>query len=120
MHYICNIQVIHMSEPIYIKIPERIKEEADLYVKSGFFDNRSELIREALREYLEGLRKKNLEMSVELYRKGDISLGKAAELSGQGYEKMKEILSERQIPIRSGPESLSEAEEDLQVAGKIL
>jgi predicted HTH domain antitoxin len=101
-----------MSEAIYLKIPERIKEEADLLVEGGYFDNRSELIREALREYLSGLRGRNLELAVDLYRKGKVSLGKAAELSGLGYEGMKEVLAERKLPIRRGPESAGEAEEE--------
>lgn len=101
-----------MSEPIYVKIPDRIKEGADLYVSSGYFDNRSELIREALREFLEKLGKNNVEIAVGLYRKGEISLGKAAELAGVGYEKMKELLVERDIPLRRGPETVEEAEEE--------
>lgn len=109
-----------MSEPVYLKIPEKIKEEADLYVKSGYFDNRSELIREALREYLEKLRGNNLEMAVSLYRKKTISLGKAADLAGFGYEKMKTLLAERQIPIYRGPETVAEAEEEYERLDKAL
>lgn len=117
---IYNILVMHMSEAVFLKIPEKIKKEADLYVKSGYFDNRSELIREALREYLEKMRSKNLEIAVELYRKGELSLGKAAELSGLGYERMKDVLSERKIPIRRGPETIEEAERDYQVAKDLV
>ena len=109
-----------MSEPVYVKIPDRIKEEADLYVKGGYFDNRSELIREALREFLEKLGRSNLEIVVGLYRRGDVSLGKAAELAGVGYEKMKDILGERGIPIRRGPETVSEAEEEYRGLKGIL
>lgn len=109
-----------MSEPVYVKIPERIKEEADLYVKSGYFDNRSELIREALREFLEKLGRNNMDIAVNLYRRGDVSLGKAAELAGVGYEKMKEILAVRMIPIRRGPETVAEAMEDYKVAKELL
>ena len=109
-----------MSEPVYVKIPERIKEEADLYVKSGYFDNRSELIREALREFLEKLGRNNMDIAVNLYRRGDVSLGKAAELAGVGYDKMKDILGERGIPLHRGPETVSEAMEDYKVAKELL
>jgi len=109
-----------MSEPVYVKIPDRIKEEADLYVKSGYFDNRSELIREALREFLEKLGRNNLEISVGMYLRGEVSLGRAAEIAGVGYEKMKEILAERKIPIRRGPETVGEAEEEYKRFKEIL
>ncbi len=106
-----------MSEAIYLKIPRKIKEDADLYVKSGYFDNRSELIREALREYLQKLQKHSLTVAVDLYRRGDISLGKASEIAGVGYEKMKDILAEKEIPIQRGPRTRKELESDLHALG---
>lgn len=106
-----------MSEAIYLKIPRKIKEDADLYVKSGYFDNRSELIREALREYLQKLQKHGLSVAVDLYRRGDISLGKASEIAGVGYEKMKAILAEKEIPLNRGPRSRNELEGDVKSLG---
>jgi predicted HTH domain antitoxin len=103
-----------MSEPIYFKLPSQIKEETDLYVESGFFDNRSELIREALRDYLDKLRSRHKDIAIELYRQDKISLGKAARLSGVGYERMKDILAQRKIPIRASPANPREADDDLQ------
>jgi predicted HTH domain antitoxin len=109
-----------MSNAVLINIPERLKDEADMYVRGGYFDNRSELIREALREYLRGLGTKNIELAVGLYRKGDISLGKAAEVSGLGYEKMKGVLAERGIPLRRAPQTAGEADDDYAVASQLI
>jgi predicted HTH domain antitoxin len=52
------------------------------------------------------------DVSVELYRAGKISLGRAAEISGLDYEMMKELLSVRGIPINRGPVSVSEAQRE--------
>ena len=97
-----------MSENILVRIPNMLREEADLYVESGFFESRSEFIREAVREFLEKLDKDKEGLAIDLYRKGKVSLSRAAEISGVGYEKMKAILAERGIPINRGPETLSE------------
>jgi predicted HTH domain antitoxin len=105
-----------MSEGILIKIPEMLREEADLYVESGYFENRSELIREAIREFLDKLEKDRQGVAIDMYRKGKISLGRAAEISGVGFEKMKAILAERGIPINRGPESLSELQGEYSAA----
>lgn len=105
-----------MSENILVRIPDMLREEADLYVESGFFESRSELVREAMREFLEKLDKEKEGLAIDLYRKGKISLSRAAEISGVGYEKMKAILAERGIPINRGPESLSELQGEYSAA----
>jgi Arc/MetJ-type ribon-helix-helix transcriptional regulator len=105
-----------MSENILVRVPDMLREEADLYVESGFFESRSELIREAMREFLEKLDKEKEGLAVDLYRKGKISLSRAAEISGVGYEKMKEILTARGIPISRGPGDLSELENEYSAA----
>lgn len=109
-----------MSKAIYLKLPERVKEEADLYVMSGYFDNRSELIREAMREFLEKLKQNGMNIAIDLYRKEKVSLGKAAEIAGIGYEKMKEILIERGISIRRGPQTTNELISEYKIVKEIL
>jgi len=108
-----------MSEAICLKLPRVLKEEADIYVEGGYFGNRSELIREAIRELLIKLEKNRMNIAIDLYRNGKISLGKAAEISRVGYEKMKEILMERGIPILRGPINVKELSHDYEVAKSI-
>jgi len=108
-----------MSEGVFIKIPSMLKEEVDLYVESGYFENRSELIREAMREFLEKHVKEKPEIAIGLYRKGRISLGRAAEISGMGYENMKGLLLERGIPIRRGPQTAEELSLEYEAAKDI-
>jgi len=114
--HIYNTGDAYMSEAIYLKLPKVLKEDADIYVKGGYFGNRSELIREAIREFLTKLEKNRMNIAIDLYRNGKISLGKAAEISRVGYEKMKDILIERGIPILRGPLEVKELSHDYEVA----
>ncbi len=109
-----------MSEAIYLKLPEKIKEDADLYVMSGYFDNRSEFIREAIREFLEKLEQNRMNIAIDLYRKEKISLGKAADIARVGYEKIKDILIERGILIRRGPQTPHELRSEYEIVKDIL
>jgi Arc/MetJ-type ribon-helix-helix transcriptional regulator len=111
---------VKMSEGIYIKIPDMLREEADLYVESGYFENRSELIREAIRELLERLEQNKTRIATDLYRREKVSLGRSAEIAGLGYEKMKELLIQRGIPIRRGPESVVELAKEGIIAKDLL
>lgn len=110
--------VMHMSN-VLVSLPEPIKRRADAYVASGLYSNRSELIREAVREYLDELGGKRKDVAIDLYRRGKVSLGFAAELYGVGYEKMRAILKEKGIAAQTGPQSTDEAAHDLDVAKKL-
>lgn len=103
-------------KPINLKLPDMLQKEMDLHVMGGYFGNRSEFIREAIREFLSKLEGNKIEIAVELYRKDKISLGKAAEISGLGYEKMKNLLAERSIPLRRGPSEADELNHDHETA----
>jgi predicted HTH domain antitoxin len=44
----------------------------------------------------------------------DLSLAKAAALAGVSFERMKDIVSSRGIPLRLGPETLEEAKAEVE------
>ncbi len=56
-------------------------------------------------------------LSVELYREGLISIGKAAEIAGVSIWEMQEILTKRKIPINYYPEDL---EKDIRTLKKVM
>jgi predicted HTH domain antitoxin len=56
-------------------------------------------------------------LSVELYREGIISVGKAAEIAGVSIWEMQEILAKRKIPINFYPEDL---EKDIRTLKKVM
>jgi predicted HTH domain antitoxin len=54
-------------------------------------------------------------LAVHRYQSEELSLAKAAELAGVSWSQMREILVEKGIPPRLGPETAEEAEEEAQV-----
>ena len=57
---------------------------------------------------------------VEMYKRKEISLGKASQLLGISYLEMVDILGAMGVGIRTGPKSIEEAEEDLDVARELF
>lgn len=56
-----------------------------------------------------------VELAVHRYQSEELSLAKAAELAGVSWSQVREILVEKGIPPRIGPETTEEAEEEAQV-----
>ena len=99
---------------VCVKFPNMLEKEVDLYVKSGLYTSRDELVVEAMRYYMRTALKANVDVAVRMYKSGKVSLGRAAELAGVGYEDMRQILKGRGIKIKVGPDSVNEAEEEFE------
>ncbi len=56
-------------------------------------------------------------LSVELYREGLVSIGKAAEIAGVSIWEMQEILAKRKIPLHYYSEDL---ENDIKTLKKVM
>lgn len=56
-------------------------------------------------------------LSIELYREGLISMGKAAEIASVSLWEMQEILAKRKVPIHYYPEDL---EKDIRTLKKVM
>jgi predicted HTH domain antitoxin len=55
-----------------------------------------------------------IQLAVHRYQTEEISLAKAASLAGVSWAQMKDILVERGIQPRLGPETMEEAEEEVR------
>lgn len=55
-----------------------------------------------------------LEMTIHRYRLREITLGKAADLAGVGWARMKEILVENGVPVPLGAETVAEARKEVR------
>lgn len=96
-----------MSETISLRLPrETIKKLRELADKEG--KDRSALIREILEH---GVKEKNIDHAVELYRRGQITSWKAAQLAGVSLWNLYKILAERGVLIQYSEHDL---EEDLK------
>jgi predicted HTH domain antitoxin len=98
------ITVVFLSETISLRLPsETIKKLRELADKEG--KDRSTLIREILEH---GVKEKNLEHAVELYRQGQVTGWKAAQLAGISLWNFYKILAEKGILIQYSEHDLDE------------
>jgi len=98
-----------MTENISLRLPQEILERLDDIAKSEHKD-RSTLIREILDE---GIKDKKLDLTVELYRKGEVTGWQAAKLANVSLRRFYEALQRKGILIQY-------AEHDLQQDLKAL
>ena len=86
--------------PSTYSIPKIYEDEIEAVVDAGYYSSKSDVIRDALRFLFES--KKNLKISaaIEMYKKGKVTLSKAAEIAGIDTVSFKEILKDRGIKIK--------------------
>ena len=76
-----------------------IDELDEVLIDTGKYPNKDELMKDALRCLLRAKPELKRELAVELYKKGTVSLSKAAEIYGSDMEDFKELLKERGMKI---------------------
>jgi predicted HTH domain antitoxin len=74
-----------------------VEESIDILREKGKFSSREEFLTEALRSFLRENPQLRVELAVERYRSGSVSLNRAAEIAGLGPEAFKEELADRGI-----------------------
>lgn len=79
--------------PSSYNLPELMKKEVDALVRSGHYSSKSDVVKDALRYMLDNKRNIRIAAAVELYKDGEVSLGKAAEIASVGLVEFKEILA---------------------------
>ena len=86
---------------VSISLPAKMNEEIDAIIRAGYYDNRSELIRDALRSFMSRKTHIRLVAALKLYERGKATIARAAEIAGMPYEDMKNILEEEGL-LRRG------------------
>lgn len=112
--------VIDMKNTTYIHIPSIVREKAEMLVEAGLYGNMSELIREAVRRYVEEQKISATDLAVELYKKEKVSLGKAAAIAGVSYDEMLGILYLRGVQPKFEPSTKKEAHKEFEKAKGLL
>lgn len=79
--------------PSSYNLPELVKKEIDALVKAGYYSSKSDVVKDALRTFLSEKKNLRLAAAVELYKRGEVSLGKAAEIADVGTVEFKEVLA---------------------------
>ncbi len=80
-------------------IPRIFRLQIDALVASGYYTSKSDVVKDALRNLFETHDHLKQAAAVELYRGGQLTLTKAAELTGMPLDKFKEILRDQGISI---------------------
>ncbi len=90
-------------------------QEIAALVRLGLYASREEVISDAVRQLLLNNRSLRLEMALDLFKTGEVSLGRAAEIAGLDYWQFQAVLRERQIPIVIEAESAEAMDQDLDL-----
>jgi len=91
--------------PSAYSISEIQEREIQAVIEAGYYTNKSEVVRDALRTLFHNKPQMRLAASVEMYRRGRYALSKCAEIAGVTLEEFKEILADRGIKARPPEES---------------
>lgn len=83
--------------PTSYSLPKLIEDEIDALIDAGYYSSKSDVVKDALRTLLEIKANLRIAASVEMYKKGRVSIGKAAELAGMSVIEFKEVLIDRGI-----------------------
>lgn len=73
---------------------ERLDEELEAIVRAGAYASKQEAMRHALEVLLLANPQLRLKTAIELYRTGSVTLSRAAEIAGVGYEPFKDALAQ--------------------------
>ena len=74
-----------------------IKKELKVILSTGFYKNEEEFIKEAINTLLATRKDLRITIACELYKRGEISFGKACEIASLNIEEMKEVLYKQGI-----------------------
>ena len=83
-------------------------------VEAKIYENDEAAIQDALRLLLRARPEVRIRLAIHRYQTEDISLAKAAELAGVSWQQMKDILIERGVQPRLGPQTLEEARREVE------
>lgn len=82
-------------------------------VKSGIYPDTDTAVREAVRTLWQERPQVRIKVAVHRYIAEQYSVAAAAALAGVPFDRMKEILAERGVALRIGPETVEEVRSEL-------
>ena len=91
-----------------ISLPGTMKKEATALVRSGDYASEDELFAEAFRVLFEVKPHLRMTAAIGLFKEGEISLAKAAEIAGVSTVQFKDILANRGVVREIGARSPEE------------
>ena len=95
-------------------LPAIIENEIRALIKYGYYGSVDEVVKDAFRTLLNAKPDLRIAAAVELYKEGEVSLGKAAEIAGVTTIEFKDILADRGIRREVGSRSMEELEKGVE------
>jgi predicted HTH domain antitoxin len=92
-----------------------IENASDILISSGVYPDAITLHNDSLRALLRVKPELLRIIALELYRKQEVSLSRAAEIACLNIEEFKSLLREKSIIINVTPELVSEMNEDVEI-----
>jgi len=97
------------------EVPPVLEKELRALIKSGYYRSVEDALKDALRTLLRVKPDLRTVAAVELYKEGEVSLGKAAEIAGVTTIEFKDILADRGIRRTVGSRSAEELKAGVQL-----
>lgn len=94
-----------------------INEEFDILVEKGYYTSKSELMKDAFRALLNTKADLKISLAIELYLKGNVSIGRAADLAGMTTIEFKDVLAGRGIVRETEGKTAKEMDKKLKKLG---
>jgi len=82
-------------------------------VEAKLYDSEQAVMQDALRRLVRSRPDLRARVAILRYQRDKISLAKAAALAGVSWQQMREILQEQGISLRLGPDTISEAQAEV-------
>ena len=86
----------------------------EILVNIGKYPNKEEVIKDALRALIRAKPELKRDIAIELYKRKEVSLSRAAEICGLNIEDFKELLKERGIKIQVPDIPVEEVDEEVE------
>ncbi len=94
--------------------------DEQILVDAGLYPDRDAVVRDAIQSLLREKPELRVEIAIHRYQTEDISLALAAHLAGISFDRMRETLVRRGIPLRLGPATEEEARAEIDAMARIL
>ena len=98
-----------------------VSKEINVIPFTGYYKNENEFIKDAVNTLLSARKDLRIAVACELYKREEVSFGKACEIASLDIEEMKEVLHKKEITrkVSATPEDVSNmADEAIRLAGR--
>jgi len=83
--------------PSSYSLPKIMEDEIEALIEAGYYSSKSDVVKDAIRGMLEKNRNLRIAAAIEMYKRGRVSIGRAAEIADISVIEFKEVLKDRGV-----------------------